>query len=428
MAKMKTRSARLIIGYNGREISGDMEDFTYTDPAGGASDSISIKLGDRDGKWIDAWMPEKGDIATASILVEDWQKEGDSRNLFTGEFIVDEIGLSGDPVSVSIGAVSKPADDAFSATKRSRTWENVTLREIAQTIAGKYHLALVYDGEDIPIQTKEQDGETDGAFLKSLCESYGLLLKVYRRKLVLYDRERYKEKPAVLTLERLGDVQEWSFERTLDGSYTGGKITYTDPMTEKDVVYTAGMQTRPLELNEKADNAADAERILKAKLADANHGTEKISFRLMGEPRIVSGQVISLEGFGRKISGNYFIDTAEHSVSRSGGYTTRISASRIGTGGSEAERAIDFLASIGIIVTPEYWKENVGKVSHLDLLLCNMAAKIKSNAGGGSITETGEAIAALAEAGIISTPDYWIQHQGELPWLGQLLQNAANAL
>ncbi len=427
MEEMKTRSARLIVGYNGREISGNVEDFTYTDPAGGASDSISIKMDDRDGKWIDAWMPEKGDMITAAFLVEDWQREGDSRNLFAGEFTVDEIGISGDPVSVSIGAVSKPADDAFSATKRSQTWENVTLREIAQTIAARYHLALVYDGEDISIQTKEQDREADGAFLKSLCESYGLLLKVYRRKLVLYDRERYKKKPAVLTLNRLGDVQEWSFERSLDGSYTGGKITYTDPMTEKDVVYTTGIQTRPLELNEKVDNAADAERILKAKLANANHGVEKISFRLMGEPRIVSGQVISLEGFGRKISGGYFVDTAEHSVSRGGGYTTRISASRIDTG-SGAESAIDFLASIGVIVTPEYWKENIGKIKHLDLLLCNMAAKIKSNADGGSITETEAAVSALAGAGIIASPDYWIQHQGELPWLGQLLQNAANAL
>ena len=204
-------------------------------------------------------------------------------------------------------------------------------------------------------------------------------------------------------------------------------MLFRSPMTEKDVVYTTGIQTRPLELNEKVDNAADAERILKAKLANANHGVEKISFRLMGEPRIVSGQVISLEGFGRKISGGYFVDTAEHSVSRGGGYTTRISASRIDTG-SGAESAIDFLASIGVIVTPEYWKENIGKIKHLDLLLCNMAAKIKSNADGGSITETEAAVSALAGAGIIASPDYWIQHQGELPWLGQLLQNAANAL
>ena len=86
MEEMKTRSARLIVGYNGREISGNVEDFTYTDPAGGASDSISIKMDDRDGKWIDAWMPEKGDMITAAFLVEDWQREGDSRNLFAGEF------------------------------------------------------------------------------------------------------------------------------------------------------------------------------------------------------------------------------------------------------------------------------------------------------------------------------------------------------
>ena len=68
------------------------------------------------------------------------------------------------------------------------------------------------------------------------------------------------------------------FEFVLEGSYTGGKITYTDPKTEEDVVFSVGEQSRPLELNEKADNPADAERILMARIANANHGLQKLSF------------------------------------------------------------------------------------------------------------------------------------------------------
>ncbi len=326
---MKTRQANLIVGYMGREISADIEDFSYTDVSGGSSDSLSLSFGDRDGLWIDAWMPQGGDLVTAAIQVMDWQKEGDNRSLYTGEFIVDSVGLSGEPVSVSIGAVSKPADAAFSSTQCSQTWENVTLQEVAQTIAGRYALALVYDAGEIPILAKEQSEEADSGFLKNLCESYGLMLKIYSRKLVIYDRELYKAKVPVLSIDRSEMGRDWSFEQELQGSYTGGTISYTDPKAEEDVTFSVGTQERPLEINEKADNAADAERIIKAKVANANHGMEKLSFSVMGEPKLVGGQVITVTGFGSKISGNYFVDTAEHSLSRSGGYRTRISASKI---------------------------------------------------------------------------------------------------
>lgn len=424
---MKTRKTNLKVAYIGREISADIEDFSYTDVAGGSSDSIALTFGDRDGLWIDAWMPQGGDMVTAAIQTEDWNSEGDSSNLDTGEFIVDSVGLSGTPVSVSIGAVSKPADDTFSSTQRSQTWENVTLQEIAQTIAGRYNLALTYDAGEIPILAKEQSQEADGSFLKTLCETYGLLLKVYSRKLVIYDREMYKAKATVITIDKSEMGSDWSFERELQGSYTGGTITYTDPKTEEDVTFSVGTLSRPLEVNEKADNIADAEKIITAKVANANHGIEKLSFDVMGNTKLVGGITVEITGLGSKISGKYFVDTAVHTYSRGSGYRTKVDASKV-EAGSSAEAAIDFLASLGIIVSPDYWKANIGSVKHLDLLLCNMAAKIKSNAEGGGTASTADAISKLAGAGVINTPEYWTQHQGDLPWLGQLLMNAANAI
>lgn len=326
---MKARKSNLIIGYMGREISVDTTDFSYTDVAGGSSDSLSVTIKDREGLWIDAWMPQAGDLVTAAILIENWLHEGDNRNLYTGEFIVDSVGISGEPISVTIGAVSKPADAAFSSTKHSQVWENLTLQEIAKTIAGRYGLVLVYEAGAIPILAKEQSEEADSSFLKAICEQYGLMLKIYNRKLVIYDRETYKKKPPVFTIDRSQMGRDWSFEFVLEGSYTGGKITYTDPKTEEDVVFSVGEQSRPLELNEKADNPADAERILTARVANANHGLQKLSFSVMGEPKLIGSQIIAVTGFGSKIDGNYFVDSAEHMLGRSNGYRTRVTASKI---------------------------------------------------------------------------------------------------
>lgn len=325
---MKTRRFNLILGYRGKEISEDIEDFSYTDVSGGSSDSLSFSFGDREGLWLED-MPQGGDLVTAAVQVSDWLREGDSCNLYTGEFIVDSVGISGEPVSLNIGAVSKPADAAFSATKRSQTWENVTLREILRTIAARYGLAAVYDAEEIPILAKEQSEQEDSSFLQGLCETYGLMLKIYSRKLVVYDRERYKKNAPALTIDRSEMGRSWSFEQELQGSYTGGSISYTDPKTEQDITCTIGTQERPLQLNEKADNPADAERILRARLANANHGIKKLSFSMMGETRLVGSQVIAVTGFGSKIDGKYFIDQAEHSLSRSSGYSTKVSASKI---------------------------------------------------------------------------------------------------
>lgn len=83
--------------------------------------------------------------------------------------------------------------------------------------------------------------------------------------------------------------------------------------------------------------------------------------------------------------------------------------------------AIDKLARIGVINSPDYWKaaSASGKVEYLGLLIQNAAGKIKQ---AGKRTETAEdGIDALAKAGVIGTPEYWLKHYGDLDNLGSLL-------
>lgn len=95
--------------------------------------------------------------------------------------------------------------------------------------------------------------------------------------------------------------------------------------------------------------------------------------------------------------------------------------------GAPAE-AIDKLAKLGIINSPDYWLEAVstGKVKYLDVLLVKAAAKISKAGERSSSPENG--IGALVSAGVIDSPGYWLDHYRDYPNLGALLCALGGAL
>ena len=258
---MKTRRAETDLTWNGAAVTSKMVGYkatvTYTDAASGEADSLEININDRDRQWTTAWMPKTGDTLTAAIKVYDWDREGDNRTLDCGFFILDNYNFSWWPMTGTISAVSVPADSAFRATQRTKTWEKATLQAIGTEIAARAGITLVWDveGEPITVESVEQSEQTDCEFYMSLCEEYGLSMKVYAQKIVVYDREQYKEKEVAGTI-RESEIESGSWETTLDGTYTGGEYTYTDPNTEEEIKVTVGTGTRILKQSGKADNKA----------------------------------------------------------------------------------------------------------------------------------------------------------------------------
>lgn len=138
------------------EISGFVTDISYTDPASGEADSLDITLQDRDRRWTGAWIPVAGDTLAATIRALNCQYSGDNRILPCGFFIVDSFSFSGWPVSGSISAISTPLDSSFTTTQRTKTWENVTIKEIGTEIAGRAGIALAWDAEGTPVHDQER--------------------------------------------------------------------------------------------------------------------------------------------------------------------------------------------------------------------------------------------------------------------------------
>lgn len=317
---MNTRRATVDLIYNGAAVTAQIApyntDFSYTDPASGEADSLDISIHDRGRLWTVAWFPAVGDTLSATIKTQNWGAGGGS--LPCGLFILDNFDFSGWPITGTISGVSVPADSCFRETARTKNWENVTIQEIGKEIASRAGIALVWDveGEPFKITNVEQSEQTDCEFYMNLCETYGLAMKVYSNKIVVYDREAYKKKASVATLTP-DDLLSWSWSQTMANTYTGGEYTYTEPLTEEEIKVTVGGGNRILKQSGKADSQADAERKIQAAVDKSNHDATKLSATIMGNAGLVASQCVDVAGLGR-LSGKYYIDSITHHVSGSG--------------------------------------------------------------------------------------------------------------
>ena len=129
------------------------------------------------------------------------------------------------------------------------------------------------------------------------------------------------------------DVSSWSFSTSLhDASYSKCHVSYTDPTTGKTIEYTytprnADKDGQVLEVNEKVSNREEARQLAMKRLRQKNKGEFKASFKLTGDARLVAGITVQVSGYGA-FDGKYIIETATHSVSKSG-YKTDLTLRRV---------------------------------------------------------------------------------------------------
>lgn len=86
---------------------------------------------------------------------------------------------------------------------------------------------------------------------------------------------------------------------------------------------------------------------------------------------------------------------------------------------SELDQAVDKLAKLGVINSPDYWKKAAGSVKYLDQLIIKAATKITGK--GMRLTSAEAGIDRLVKDGIINSPDYWRLHYSDQANIDALL-------
>lgn len=301
--------------------------FTYTDVASGQSDSVSITVHDIGKEWLGSLMPKRGAGLGAKLKLTNWNAKEQTVTFDCGKFILDDISFSGRPLSCVLGGVSVPAMDDFKSLPKTKTWEKTTIKDIASEIAGNAGVSLYYEADTIQIAEIEQNKQTDSAFLYSLCEKYGLAMKVYNHKIVIFDIIRYEEKGTVLTIDEK-QMLSWTFNTTIEGTYTGVSLDYTDPDTENTYNVTLGSSGRMYAINSQASSRYDAELQAAAKVNAANRKIETMTVTIRANTSIVASHCVKITGLGNA-SGKYYIDKIKHTVGS--GYKMQLTLHKVQT-------------------------------------------------------------------------------------------------
>lgn len=326
-----SRTTMVSLVYNGKNLSKKLknvlENFRYTDVASGESDSIEFTLNNRSLLFCTKYMPRKGDQMTASIFRKNWTYNGSKQELKCGSFVLDDLSFEEPPLTCTVGGVAMPVKGEFKTTKRSKVYKKTTVKEIASQVAKRAGVSLYYDAPAIHITKLEQSKSEDSSFLASLCEEYGLGLKIYKNKLVIFDEEAYEQKAVAKTIKRCGGhVKSWTWNTTLQGTYTGAKVVYTDADNTKKHHMTIGEKGRMYRAEVSAFSKMDAARKARALLANENKKRTTMTLELYGI-LLYAGATVKIEGFG-KMSGKYYVDQVVHSVGSSG-YTQSVTLHKV---------------------------------------------------------------------------------------------------
>ena len=327
---MDPRRATVEVTYNGKDatipLAPDLDSVKYTDVASGSSDDISFEINDKHRRWINGWFPQKGDRLTATIRMHNWEHDGKTAAISCGSFCVDDFSFKGGPIRLSLKGLAIPADSGFKTTKRTYTYEKTTLKEIGRKVASRAGITLYYEASEISIEKVAQDNEDDCSFYNSLVTRFGLALKVFNNRLVVFNEGTYEARSPVATLGESDFDPGWTWNTTLDGTYTGVKYQYTNSDKDKVFTVTAGSGNRILTCNEAAENLTEATVIALAALNNANKKTTTMKITIRACRKIIATSCVEIVGLG-KLSGKYFVEEVSHSIGS--GYKMSLSLRKV---------------------------------------------------------------------------------------------------
>ncbi len=318
------RQAQGFVGINGVNVWGDIKDYVtdieYVDVACGETDSFDITVFDVDEHWLNDWLIDKGTLINAKIKLINWDEENSERWIDCGEFLCDSLEVEGFPITVAIKSLALP----IQGTKNTKKWENISLSAIAKDICKCIGVELEYCADDITIKSVQQSRQTDIDFLFRQCSQYGFGMRVYRNKIIIFDRQAQDAADAVGTFN-IKDAESFTLTDNEEGTYTGVLSQYKLENSDTVYDYTYGTPERQIVLEGTSSSLKEAELKAKAAIYEANSEMVKLKFNVMGGKPIYSNTNWNITGLA-SYSGKYAIDKVTHTVSSAKVYIQAVEA------------------------------------------------------------------------------------------------------
>lgn len=304
------------ITVDGKEISstGDprLIQLVVTDEVGFKSDTLSIDFDDSDQAL--AW-PKRG----VKIAV----KVGLGFLVDMGVFTVDGTMPSGPPDILRINAkAASYVTGKCMQNRHSGSYENISLLDLAKTIAGKYGLeVMAADGAGKEmLDHVDQTNESDLGFLNRIAQSAGYIVKPCMGKVLL--DERFSGK--TITGKALEPVEihksmvsNWAASISDKDAYGAIVAEYRDTKAGGIKEFVMGEGEPELRLPHVYANKENAKKGAATKLKNIQQSQGlMIEIGMPTDGTLFSGLPIVLRGFRDGVNGDYFIQRIVHTLGK----------------------------------------------------------------------------------------------------------------
>lgn len=274
----------------------------------------------------------KGLKISAVIVLRNGNNDGKDVVLDCGQFELDSIDAQGPPATVTIKATSLSFSSTVRQTLKSKSWENITLSEIAGQIARQNGMGVLFESGYNPRYSRvEQYQTSDIAFLQKLCHNAGCSLKATNNILVVFDQAAYEGKKEVRKIRfgEEGGYIKYKLSTGTNNCYTSCRVYYTTTSgavisaTEYAENYNENSDNQQcLQVCQRVSSKAEAQELAHKLLRLHNKFEITGTFTFPGDPKLAAGNTVELCDFGFG-DGKYIVKTAKHSISSSG-YTTQV--------------------------------------------------------------------------------------------------------
>ena len=327
---------------------------SMTDRSDEEADSITLVLDDIGGNLR---LPTKGEKISASVSMDDGPEK-------TGTYIIDQVDISGPPDIITLTGKAAAFTDAagWSAmqTRRSRSWDDITLGDLVSGIAGEHGVkaAVSPDLTGVAIPHLDQTSESNLNLLSRLARQYGAIFKPINGTLVFARGNEGltasgKQMP-VVTIQRGPGMR---FSACLSKRIEVGKVeaSYHDnktAMTKKaEAVLPVEMDDATREFYEQIGGGqggqdetqqggeADEKTIqdqnlypdeetataaAQSRLDSIDRASKTVSLNLPGLWSLTAEQRVALAGFRAEMNGEWVVKVAEVTLSKGEGLRTRL--------------------------------------------------------------------------------------------------------
>ena len=311
----------------------------------------TLRFNDYDFAILDDTKLSIGTMLDISFVAID---ESSPSSIFLGE--VTSLGIEAGPDDVPITVVTaQDLAHRLGRNSRQRVFANQTYADMVRVIARENGLAVKLG--DLTIQYEHiTQYVDDAAFITDICRRTGMIWRVDGRTLTLEDPELGSP---VVELNRGENLRR--FRAQFDSAEVTDQVTVRswDPKTKQEISSVNG--TKPASLTTASlvtSSRTDSTRAFRAnKQTGANVSGSRDEATLMarslhtrsmgdelrvrgeadGEPKIVAGSTIKIGKVGTKLSGNYFVTSAEHI------YSGRDYVTRFSCGGGHPAKLADLV-------------------------------------------------------------------------------------